>query len=703
MEIGNGTTRYVISGVCCSTEEAVLTKRLDSALGSGRYRYNPVTCELSVLGRIEEARVRELVQQAGFDARCKQTTLAEEPFFTRHTNALVSAAASILLVAGMIVQAAGSVAVPLFLGAIIVGGWKIFWKALIALRNRSLDMNVLMSVAVVGATAIGKWNEGSAVVVLFSFALMLENYSTLRTRRAVQSLLAQSPQRASVVREEKEEEVNAEKVAPGDIVVVRPGERIPLDGIVTEGCSSVNESMITGESTPATKAPGTTVFGGSLNERGMLRVRVTRKYADTALAQITHLIEEAQNERAPVQNFIDRFARVYTPAVFVFAILIGTVPALVFGQPMGGWIYRALVLLVIACPCALVISTPVTLVSALANAARRGILIKGGRHIEAISGVKAVAFDKTGTLTQGRPRLTDLIPLNSMSRKEVLRIIASMEYHSEHHLATAILEEAIREGVDHAGIEASEFEALPGRGLSAVVGGRRFFLGNERLANEHSFGGPGVAAQVRAYRDVGATTMILGSEGEPIAVVVVRDAARSHSYDTIARLKKSGVDHIRLLSGDHEKAVDALAGELSIEHADAQLLPAEKVEAVTQIKQQYGSVAMIGDGINDAPALAASTVGIAMGVAGTDVALETADVILMSDELYKLPYLFALSKATMRIIRQNIALALGIKLVFLVLSLVGASTLWMALLADDGAALAVILNGLRILSFKDTT
>jgi len=656
-----------------------------------------------VLGRIEEARVRELVQQAGFDARCKQTTLAEEPFFTRHTNALVSAAASILLVAGMIVQAAGSVAVPLFLGAIIVGGWKIFWKALIALRNRSLDMNVLMSVAVVGAAAIGKWNEGSAVVVLFSFALMLENYSTLRTRRAVQSLLAQSPQRASVVREEKEEEVNAEKVAPGDIVVVRPGERIPLDGIVTEGCSSVNESMITGESTPATKAPGTTVFGGSLNERGMLRVRVTRKYADTALAQITHLIEEAQNERAPVQNFIDRFARVYTPAVFVFAILIGTVPALVFGQPMGGWIYRALVLLVIACPCALVISTPVTLVSALANAARRGILIKGGRHIEAISGVKAVAFDKTGTLTQGRPRLTDLIPLNSMSRKEVLRIIASMEYHSEHHLATAILEEAIREGVDHAGIQASEFEALPGRGLSAVVGGRRFFLGNERLANEHSFGGPGVAAQVRAYRDVGATTMILGSEGEPIAVVVVRDAARSHSYDTIARLKKSGVDHIRLLSGDHEKAVDALAGELSIEHADAQLLPAEKVEAVTQIKQQYGSVAMIGDGINDAPALAASTVGIAMGVAGTDVALETADVILMSDELYKLPYLFALSKATMRIIRQNIALALGIKLVFLVLSLVGASTLWMALLADDGAALAVILNGLRILSFKDTT
>jgi Cd2+/Zn2+-exporting ATPase len=609
----------------------------------------------------------------------------------------------VLLVAGMIIQAVGAVAAPLFLGAIIVGGWKIFWKALIALRNRSLDMNVLMSVAVVGAAAIGKWNEGGAVVVLFSFALMLENYSTLRTRRAVQSLLALSPQRASVVRGEVEEEVDAERVAPGDIVVVRPGEKIPLDGIVKEGSSSVNESMITGESTPATKAPGSAVYGGSLNERGNLRVRVTRQYTDTVLAQITHLIEKAQHERAPVQNFIDRFARVYTPAVFVFAIVIGTAPPLVFMQPMSGWIYRALVLLVIACPCALVISTPITLVSALTNAARRGILIKGGRHLEAISHVKAVAFDKTGTLTQGRPRLMDLIPLNSMSRKEVLRIIAAMEYHSEHHLATAILEEAIREGVDHASIQVSGFEALPGRGLSAVIGGRRFFLGNERLAEEHSYGGPGAVAQVHAYRDVGATAMILGCEGEPIAVVVVRDAARKHSYDTITRLKKSGVEHIRLLSGDHEKAVGALAGELSIEHANAQLLPAEKVDAVTQIKQQYGSVAMIGDGINDAPALAASTVGIAMGVAGTDVALETADVILMSDEISKLPYLFALSKATMRTIRQNIALALGIKSVFLVLSLVGASTLWLALLADDGAALAVILNGLRILSFKDAT
>jgi Cd2+/Zn2+-exporting ATPase len=646
--------------------------------------------------------VKELVRQAGFDARSKQTTLAEKPFFVRHADMLVSAGAAIVLVAGMIVQAGGSVAIPLFLGAIVVGGWKIFWKALIALRNRSLDMNVLMSGAVVGAAAIGKWNEGAAVVVLFSFALMLENYSTLRTRRAVQSLLALSPQRASVVRDEGEEETDAERVVPGDVVVVRPGERIPLDGIVMGGHSSVNEATITGEATPVIKEPGAIVFGGSLNERGVLRVRVTRRYADTTLAQIIHLIEEAQNERAPVQNFVDRFARVYTPAVFVLALLICLVPPLMFSQPAAGWIYRALVLLVIACPCALVISTPVTLVSALANAARRGILIKGGKHIEALSGVKAVAFDKTGTLTQGRPRLTDLITLNSMSRKEVLRIVASMEYHSEHHLATAILEEAVREGVDHVSVQVSGFEALPGLGVSAVIDGRRFFLGNERLGEKHDYVGPDLTARVRAYRGAGTTTMILGCEGEPIAVVVVRDAARSQGHHTIARLKQSGIGHIRLLSGDQREAVDALAAELSIDHADAQLLPAGKVDAVTQMKQQYGSVAMIGDGINDAPALAASTVGIAMGVAGADAALETADVILMSDDLSKLPYLFGLSKATMRIIRQNVALALGIKSIFLVLSLLGASTLWIALLADDGAALAVILNGLRILSFEDS-
>jgi Cd2+/Zn2+-exporting ATPase len=385
----------------------------------------------------------------------------------------------------------------------------------------------------------------------------------------------------------------------------------------------------------------------------------------------------------------------------MLALLVATVPPLIFLQPAGECIYRALVLLVIACPCALVISTPVTLVSALTNAARRGILIKGGKHIENLSRVNAIAFDKTGTLTEGRPRLTDVISVNSLSREEILQIVAALEYRSEHHLATAVLEEATRMGIDYASVDVTRFEALPGRGIQAVVGGRTLFLGNERLGQEHGFFDTPVADRVREFLLEGKTPMILGREGEPISVLGVRDTARSHGRAMVEQLRRQGIKRICLLSGDQQGAVDVLAEELGIDDTYARLLPGEKVSAVQEMKRDYQYVAMVGDGINDAPALLASTVGIAMGVAGADAALETADVVLMSDNLSRLPHLFGLSKTAMRIIRQNIALALGIKSVFLILSMTGFSTLWIALLADDGAALAVILNGLRMLTFEE--
>jgi Cd2+/Zn2+-exporting ATPase len=701
---GSNTT-YLISGVCCATEEGVLRKRLDGELGAGAYRFNLVTGELLVSGDLAAGTVQGAVRRAGFGARQKQTPAGDEAFLRRHRDGFFAAVAALLWLAGVVLGGEGgrSAGRVVLTAAIVLGGWKIFWRAGVALRNRVLDMNVLMTSAVLGALAIGRWSEAAAVVVLFAVALMLEQYSTVRSRRAMQSLLTLAPQHATVLRGDQEVLVEVVAITPGEVIVVRPGERIALDGVVQEGISTVNEAAITGEALPVAKRPGSPVFAGGVNERGRLCVRATRRYEDTTLAHILHLIEEAQHQRAPVQTFVDRFARIYTPAVFGFAILVAVLPPLFLALSWEECLYRALVLLVIACPCALVISTPVTLVSAMTNAARRGILVKGGKNLEELSRVRAVAFDKTGTLTEGRPRVTDIVVLDSMDRSDLLRIVAAMENHSEHHLASAVLEEALRAGIDHRTLSVDGFEALPGLGLRSRIGGTTWFLGNERLGEEHGFLTPQVRELIGRFRTEGKTTMILGRDRGPVSVLAVRDTARRQSREAIGRLKALGIEQTCLLSGDHETPVEVLAAELSIDSARGGLLPEEKVRAVQEMKQRYGTVAMVGDGINDAPALAAATVGIAMGVAGSDAAMETADVVLMADDLSRLPHLIALSRRTMLIIRQNIVFALGIKFLFLILSLMGVSTLWMALLADDGAALAVILNGLRTLTFKEST
>jgi Cd2+/Zn2+-exporting ATPase len=696
---------YAVSGVCCSTEETVLRKRLDADLGPGAYRFNLVTGELRVADGVLPGRVMEAVQRAGFLAREKEDAPDKGGSLQQHRDELIACTAAVLWLGGTLLggEDGWSPGRVLLGGAILLGGARIFRKAAAALRNRVLDMNVLMTAAVVGAVVIGRWSEAAAVVVLFAAALALEQYSTTRSRRAVQSLLALAPQQASVVRDGHELLVDAASIMPGEILLVRPGERIPLDGTVHQGISSVNEATITGEAAPAVKGPGSPVFGGGMNERGLLYIRVTHRYEDTTLARIVHLIEEAQHQRAPVQSFVDRFARVYTPAVFGLAIGVALIPPFVLGLAWEEWLYRALVLLVIACPCALVISTPVTLVSAMTNAARRGILVKGGKNLEELSRVRAMAFDKTGTLTEGRPRVTDLVILNSLDRSEVLRIVAAMEFHSEHHLASAVLEEATRAGVDHTTVSMEGFEALPGLGVQCRIDGATWFLGNERLAEERGFLTPRARDVVGQLREEGKTTMILGRHQEPLSVLAVRDTARRHSREAIKQLNAQGIEHTRLLSGDHDASAKAVGKELGVESALGSLLPEEKVTAVQNLKQQYGAVAMVGDGVNDAPALAAATVGIAMGGVGSDAAMETADVVLMADDLSQVSFLIALSRKTMTVIRQNIAFALGVKLLFLILSITGTSTLWMALLADDGAALAVILNGLRILSFKDSS
>jgi Zn2+/Cd2+-exporting ATPase len=696
-------TRYLVSGVCCSTEEAVLRKRLDASLGAEGYEFNLLTLELRVNSTIAEQRVLKEIRRAGFDARSMNRALVEGSFWTRHRDGIITAAAAALTAAGILLEWLGNGRTAwraLLLLAIALGGRKIFLKAWAAVRTRALDMNVLMSIAVLGALAIDRWGEAAAVIVLFSFALMLETYSTSRTRKAVRSLLALSPAQCSVLRGGLEITLPAASVEQDEILLIRPGDRIPLDGVVVEGSSAVNQAAISGESGPAPKDPGSAVYAGSLNGFGQFKIRVTRRFEDTALAQIVHLIEESQQQRAPVQTLVDRFAKVYTPAVLAIAALVAVLPPLLLGQPAQTWFYRSLVLLVIACPCALVISTPVTLVSALTNAARRGILVKGGKHIESLNITHTMAIDKTGTLTEGRPRVTDLIPLDSLPREQVLKVVAAMEYHSEHHLAGALMAEAAKAGIDYMHLPVEDFEALPGRGIRASVNGVTYYLGNRRLGLDNGFWSPAVEQLQDRLVGEGKTAIVLGREGEALAMLAVRDTARSHSREAIAALQASGIRHLVMLSGDHESAARRVAEELGIEHASAGLLPEQKVAAVMELRKRYGNVVMVGDGINDAPALAAASTGIAMGIAGTDVSLEIADVVLMSDDLGRLPHLFLLSRKAMTIVRQNIALALGLKLAFLALSIAGVSTLWMALLADDGAAIAVIANGLRLLTFK---
>jgi Cd2+/Zn2+-exporting ATPase len=694
---------YIVAGVCCSTEEAVLRKRLDGSIGREAYTFNLVTSELSVQGDVDEARVMHQVRDAGFTARPVGSPAPHESFLERHRQGVITGTSALLLLAGVALQEFG--AMPLLahgvlLASILIGGWSIFDKALKALRARVLDMNFLMTIAVVGAVLIGKWEEAAAVIVLFSFSLMLESYSATRTRRAVRSLMDLSPEMADVIHEGKEVAIPAKQVRPGELLIIRPGQRIPLDGIVEAGMSGVVETMITGEPAPVEKVPGAHVYAGSINDRGSLTVRVTCAFEETTLARIVSLIEEAQQKRAPIQSFVDRFAAIYTPTVLAIALIVALVPPLVLGQSLIDWLYRALVMLVIACPCALVISTPVTIVSALTTAARRGMLIKGGKHLETLSSVRSIAFDKTGTLTEGKPKVTDVVPLNSLSRESLLEIIAAMEHRSEHHLASAVLVEAAAAGVDYKRQILEEFNAIPGKGIKATIRGVTYYLGNQRLCEDRKFWNGDVQRRFDQFAREGKSAIVLGKEGEALCIVAVRDTAREQSRDTISELKKLGVSHMVMLSGDHAIAVEQMANEVGLEHRSSAMLPEEKMRRVREMKERYGSVAMVGDGINDAPALAAASVGIAMGSNGTDAALETADVVLMRDDLSMLPLLMRLSRKTMAVARQNIAFALALKLVFLGLSVAGVATLWMAVLADDGAALLVILNGLRLLSFN---
>jgi Zn2+/Cd2+-exporting ATPase len=556
---------------------------------------------------------------------------------------------------------------------------------------------VLMTIAVFGAIALGEWSEAAAVVFLFAAAQYLESRSMDRARHAIRALMDLTPADALVIRGGHEHRVPVDDVRTGDVLRIRPGAKVPLDGVVTAGASDVNQAPITGESLPVDKHPGDELFAGTINGRGALEMHVTRLRRDTTLARIIHLVDRAQAQRAPTQAFVERFARYYTPAVIVTAIGVALVPSLVFHAAAADWLYRALVLLVIACPCALVISTPVSIVSALAAAARQGVLVKGGVHLERLAAVKALAFDKTGTLTQGQPSVVAVTAFNGVPEPRMVALAAALESRSEHPIAAAIVAHARAQAatVPVPGVE--RFRSLPGLGAEAIVHDRPALVGNMRLFKARGLLDAQGEAAVVATVTEGRTPVLLAWDGALVGMIAVADRPRRAARDVVDLLRGHGMRHVVMLTGDNAGASEAIARELGIAEHRSELLPEDKVDAVAELRSRYGTLAMVGDGVNDAPALAAADVGIAMGAAGSDAALETADIALMGDDLSRIPFALRLSRATLRNIKINVTVSLLLKFVFLALAITGHATLWMAIVADTGASLLVVANGLRLL------
>ncbi|MHB8495726.1 MAG: heavy metal translocating P-type ATPase [Casimicrobiaceae bacterium] len=587
--------------------------------------------------------------------------------------------------------------IALALIAILTGGTGTLRKGWVALRNRSLNMNFLMSIAVIGAAAIGEWPEAAIVIVLFALAELIEALSLDRARNAIKGLMAMAPERATVqAADGRWVEIPAADATVGALARVNPGERIPLDGIVVDGRTTVDQAPITGESIPVPKEPGDPVYAGTVNERGAFDYRVTSDQGHSTLARIIGTVQDAQGKRAPTQRFVDSFAHYYIPAVVTMAVLVALVPPLAMGAPVEPWVYKALVLLVIACPCALVISTPVTIVSGLAAAARRGILIKGGLYLEQGRKLAALALDKTGTITNGKPQVTDVLALNGGDPTPLLRRAASLARRSGHPVSTAVVACWDARFPSDSLQEVADVEALMGRGVKAAIGGEVYCLGNHRLVEELGMCSPALESRLDSFEREGKSVVVLCSATAPQLVLAVADTIRDSSRAAIARLQHAGVALV-MLTGDNPHTAGAIARMVGIADSRGDLLPEDKLAAVSALVAEHEVVGMVGDGINDAPALARATIGFAMGAAGTDTALETADVALMDDDLRKLGDFIDISRKTHAILVQNIVLALGIKAVFLVLALMGFATLWMAVFADMGASLIVVFNGLRLL------
>lgn len=696
----------------CAAEQAVLQKRLSALPGVAAVEFDLMNRRLTVSHELDDETVlHKAIRSAGMTPSTAPSSSMTGPQ-GQHETATPRPKwrlRAYLGISGVLALAAEIVAltlrdeksVPVVIMAsasIVIGGLPTLRKGLVALRTFTLNINFLMSVAVIGAAAIGEWPEAAMVIFLFAVAEHIEALSLDRARNAVRSLMALTPDVVSVKQVDGSwQQVPAANVPVGSGVRVKPGERLALDGVVVAGESSVNQAPITGESVPVDKSVGDSVFAGTINGNGVLEFRTTGGKDETTLARIVHTVQEAQSQRAPTQRFVDTFSRIYTPVVVVLAAMIAVLPPLVFSQPFMPWLYKALVLLVIACPCALVISTPVTVVSGLAAAARRGILIKGGVYLETGRKLRVVALDKTGTVTEGKPRLVDVQPLNEHSREKVLQVAASLDALSSHPVAHAVCE-----GWTGPLLPIEGFASITGRGVEGRIDGEPYIVGNHRLAEERGVCSPAVEGLLEKLESQGKTAVVVATSRQTMGVLAVADTPRDISLAAIRDLHALGVRTV-MLSGDNQRTVEAIAKAVGIDDARGNLLPDEKLAAIDELKVRYGSVGMVGDGVNDAPALAKADIGFAMGAAGTDTALETADVALMRDDLRCVPEFVRLSRRTAAVLAQNISFAILTKSIFFILAILGLATLWMAVLADMGASLIVVANGLRLMRIPPST
>ncbi|KNX75858.1 ATPase P [Pseudomonas sp. 250J] len=695
-------SRFRIEAMDCPTEQTLIQDKLGKLAGIEQLEFNLINRVLGVRHTlVGTAEIERAIDSLGMKAEPLAaeddgSANAPQPSKTRWWPLALSGIAAI---AAEVVHFSGKapewVVAALALAAILGCGLGTYKKGWIALKNRNLNINALMSIAVTGAVLIGQWPEAAMVMVLFTIAELIEARSLDRARNAIGGLMQLAPDLATVQQADGQwRELDVREVPIGTLVRVRPGERIGLDGEVVSGQSSVDQAPITGESLPVEKAVGDKLFAGTINQAGALEYRVTAAAGQSTLARIIKAVEEAQGARAPTQRFVDQFSRIYTPVVFAVALAVAVIPPLFMAGAWFDWIYRALVLLVVACPCALVISTPVTIVSGLAAAARKGILIKGGVYLEGGRKLDFLALDKTGTITHGKPVQTDSKVLDPLFEGRAQALAASLAARSDHPVSGAIALFAKDQSL--ALSEVSDFAALAGRGVRGDIEGQTYHLGNHRLVEELGLCSPELEAQLDVLERQGKTVVLLLDRSGPLALFAVADTVKDSSRQAIAELHELGIKTV-MLTGDNPHTAQAIAAQVGIDRAEGNLLPADKLASIERLYGEGHRVGMVGDGINDAPALARAEIGFAMAAAGTDTAIETADVALMDDDLRKIPAFVRLSRQSAAILTQNIVLALGIKAIFLAITFAGMATMWMAVFADMGVSLLVVFNGLRLL------
>jgi len=688
---------YHIEGMDCAGCAQHLQEAVSKLDGIGEVTVNFVNGKMRLMTTDQsssDARIINVVKKAGY----KAISTSNNSEASKSNKWLLLVLSGLFLFCGMILDIFLSLMVISKIAivcGILLGGVTIAKKAVLEIENKRPGMNFLMSMAIIGAMFIGEWLEAGTVVFLFALAQYLELRSMDKARKSVNRLMDESPKTAHLILNGKMQDIPVDDIKPGDHVAVKPGEKLPADGIVVEGKSFIDQATITGESMPVQKQQGEKVYAGTLNKDGYLEIQVNRSYDDSTFSKIIHLVVEAQTKKAEKQIFIDRFAQYYTPAVFLIAIMVAIIPPIVFELPWEVWFYRSLVILVIACPCALVISTPVTIISGLTAAIRRGVLIKGGIFLENFSHIKAIAFDKTGTLTEGRPVVNNVIVLNDHKREELLAVASSLEKKTQHPIAQAIVDYAENEKIDFRKV--SNFKSFDGKGVQGKIDGISYLLGNHRLFEEKGLCDENMHHKLEKVEDESHTAVLVGNNHTIMGILSISDALRPQSKNTITNLLGNGVKKIIILTGDNHRTAEKIAQSVDIPDYYAELLPEDKVRVIEDLRERFEQVAMVGDGVNDAPSLAAADIGIALGSGSADVALETADIILMKDDLSKLDYLKSLSHKTMKIIKQNIIIAIGLKIIFLALAIPGLATLWMAVFADMGASLIVIFNGMRTL------